>query len=288
MNGTDQNLLSRIKVAAFDLDGTIMFGGHEPTERVRLALRRLSEHGVVVCAATGRDIAQISDSLRACFDYIVSANGAIVHKVTEEGLETLNIHTLNRREVPRILRLIERKGGGAAVFCFGHQIFSKRSWACLAYCFSEDKRKRLKPDEYSNEYLHVRFWNSVNWKEHPAGKLQALFPNPAHFDECVAKLRRSGKYEVLRMADNYLELTPAGITKSHGLNELCTRLCCTPDELIAFGDSVNDLDMLSHAGVSVAMGNAEETVKKVATLTIPPVGEDGVAVFIENLLEEKQ
>lgn len=58
--------------------------------------------------------------------------------------------------------------------------------------------------------------------------------------------------------------------------------------LIAFGDSVNDIDMLCHAGISVAMGNAEEAVKQAATLTIPSVEEEGVAVFIENLLEEKQ
>lgn len=229
MNDTEKDLLSRIKIAAFDLDGTIMFGGNEPTERVRSAMRHLSERGVVVCAATGRDIAQISDSLRTCFDYIISANGAIVHKVSEEGLEILNIHTLDRKEMPRILRLIERKGGGAAVFCFGHQIFSKRSWDRLDYCFSEGKRKRLKPDEYSNEYLHVRCWCSVNWKEHPSGKLQALFPNSVHFNDCVTKLRRSGKYEVLRMSDNYLELTSRGITKSNGLAELCRRLCCTLD-----------------------------------------------------------
>jgi hydroxymethylpyrimidine pyrophosphatase-like HAD family hydrolase len=62
----------------------------------------------------------------------------------------------------------------------------------------------------------------------------------------------------------------------------------SPRNLIAFGDSYNDIDMLRLAGKGVAMGNAEEKVKQAADYVTLTNEEDGVAVFLEEMISRHQ
>jgi len=82
----------------------------------------------------------------------------------------------------------------------------------------------------------------------------------------------------------YFEIYPVQATKANGLRFLCQHFSITPEQVVAVGDHVNDLDMIEFAGLGVAMGNAQDEVKKVADLTIGHHDEDGLAVFIRSLL----
>ena len=70
---------------------------------------------------------------------------------------------------------------------------------------------------------------------------------------------------------------PFGVTKGSMLPLLLDKLGVNRDELIAFGDNYNDMTMIGYAGFGVAMGNAEEDVKKIANYVCESNDEDGVA-----------
>lgn len=82
----------------------------------------------------------------------------------------------------------------------------------------------------------------------------------------------------------YLEVLPHGVSKGEGLKRLCNILGIDRKSVVAIGDNMNDLSMINFAGLGVAVGNAEEAVKKAAGLIVPTNNEDGVAYLLEKIV----
>ena len=87
----------------------------------------------------------------------------------------------------------------------------------------------------------------------------------------------------LLMDNDDLEITIAGISKASAISELCLKLGKTQENVAAFGDSGNDLEMLRAAGFAVVMGNGEDCVKPLADYLAPSVYEDGAVKAIAEL-----
>ena len=102
--------------------------------------------------------------------------------------------------------------------------------------------------------------------------------------EAEAKALLGERIDAFRSSDFFLELVPKGIDKGATLGRLLELLGLTPEALIAMGDNYNDLGMLRLAGTSVAMGNAPEDIKAVASYVTRTNNEDGVAYALEELV----
>ncbi len=85
-----------------------------------------------------------------------------------------------------------------------------------------------------------------------------------------------------RIKDTILEITPLNISKANAAAFLCERFGISRQQVIAFGDSANDLDILSWAGKGVAMGNATDKVKQAASEVTLSNNEDGIAVALNK------
>jgi hypothetical protein len=72
------------------------------------------------------------------------------------------------------------------------------------------------------------------------------------------------------------EVTMTGVNKASGMRILGDYLHCPREDMIAFGDGPNDIDMLEYAGTGIAMGNAGENVKAVADMVTDRIDEDGI------------
>ena len=82
----------------------------------------------------------------------------------------------------------------------------------------------------------------------------------------------------------YLEVTATGVDKASTLAMLADRLGVAHADVVTFGDSHNDIEMLRWAGTGVAMGNAHPDVAAASDLQVPSNADDGVAVWIEAAL----
>jgi HAD superfamily hydrolase (TIGR01484 family) len=80
-----------------------------------------------------------------------------------------------------------------------------------------------------------------------------------------------------------IEVVGPDTSKAAALEFLCARLGITPQQVIAFGDTGNDEEMLEFAGMGVAMGNATADARAVATRIAPSNDDDGIAVVLEEL-----
>ena len=87
------------------------------------------------------------------------------------------------------------------------------------------------------------------------------------------------------MGQTELEITARGTTKGTGARLLLDLLGVDAERSVAFGDGGNDLPLADAVGRFVAMGNAEESVRQAAAEVCAPVNEDGVAQWIECMLE---
>ncbi|MDN6530324.1 MAG: HAD family hydrolase, partial [Brevibacterium sp.] len=82
-----------------------------------------------------------------------------------------------------------------------------------------------------------------------------------------------------------VELAPMGVTKAKTLESLCEHLGVARDQVMAFGDMPNDIEMLTWAGHGVAMGNALDSVKGIAAAVTETVDDDGVARYLNAVLD---
>lgn len=83
----------------------------------------------------------------------------------------------------------------------------------------------------------------------------------------------------------FLEVMPKGINKGIGVERICEDMGISTTEVIAFGDSFNDIPMIETAGMGVAMGNAEEALKSAADMVTDDCDSDGIATALKLLIK---
>ncbi len=269
-----------IRIAAFDLDGTVLQGSLI-SDRVVKALGKLSDNGVAVMVSTARDISQIPRDVLSCFRYRVTSNGA---SVTDSDGNILEDHPMDGRTAIRALSIIRRCHGTSCVYLNGFVVatplFLIRLLRRTNY-LSKAHRKATR--EVRKNRIVLRMRGHVGKGGLRVYRIQTFFKNQADALNAAQLLKETGLFNPIVLEDSSMETTLSGITKAHGLLELCSVLGCTADGIIAFGDSANDLEMLRTAGYSVGMGNAEQCVKMEADYITDPVSEDGVATAIDKL-----
>ena len=269
-----------IRIAAFDLDGTVL-DGSLMSENVEKALRRLSDSGVAVTVSTGRDISQIPQAVLSCFSYRVTTNGT---SVTDSSGTVLEDHPIDTGTAIRAIGIIRKCHGTCCVYLNGFVVatplFVIRLLKRTEY-LAKNHRKATR--DVRNNLIVPSLECYLRRKGHKVYKIQTFFSNQNDALQAARLVGESCNLNPIVMEDSSMETTNAGITKAHGLLELCTVLGCKAENIMAFGDSANDLEMFRTAGFSVGMGNSEQCVKAEADYITNPVSEDGVANAINRL-----
>jgi len=266
----------KIKAIAFDLDDTLLRNDRSISDFTVETLRRAADRGIHVIPASGRTAMSMRAAVEriGCASCFISCNGAQVrradHSLWMEKLLTVDF----AREV--------------ADFAAGH--------ACYAQCYDEEKFYYSMHGPYADEYAA----NSSLPGEY-VGDLRAFITRPTPkilmMDSpgriaCLlqkAQALWAGRASVTCSKPYFLEVNPLGATKGEALAWCGRQLGFDLSEVVAFGDSLNDMSMLSAAGFGVAMDNARPEVKALVSLRCPDNQHDGVAHYLlSNVLTEEQ
>jgi 5-amino-6-(5-phospho-D-ribitylamino)uracil phosphatase len=155
----------------------------------------------------------------------------------------------------------------------------------------ELRRLALEYDVWYWSYAVEGIFNRENWPEEEAAvdgmgwlKFGYYSENPDKLPAIRQLVESQGLYAVTNSHPCNLELNPAGISKASGLREVCALMGLEMSQVIAVGDSVNDLTMIREAGLGVAMGNAQDQVKAEADAVTAANTEDGVACVIRKYI----
>lgn len=263
------------KMIVLDLDDTLLQNDQTISPKTKQALMNAQEAGVKVVLASGRPtygMLHIAEELQLkdYGSFILSYNGAKI--INCENNEEIFSSTLTP-EVVHSLYEISRQEGVLIHTYVGNQIVTEYA----------NKFTDIEGALTGMEIVEVQsFVHSVS---EPVVKVLML-AEPDHLAIVENKLQKQlvGQLSVMRSKPFFLEFTEADVTKGTSLNLLIQSLGIMSDEVIAIGDSYNDLAMIEFAGLGVAMGNAPDDIKSKADYVTDTNMNDGVAKVVEEFI----
>ncbi len=271
-----------IRLIALDLDGTTLTPENTLTERTKQALSKAASFGAEIVPVTGRcfkslpqELLEIDDG--QCIRYAVTSNGAQIRDIkTGETIYENYIAPSSTEEMKKILDklevMIEVYVKGSAYIEMAY--YKKVAKGEVTY---RDRNYVL------NTRLPVRGVRQL--LEVHKGKVEkvAVYFDPGLSHEMLKQTMRQMEHvSITSSGPNNVEMMAENCSKAGTLQVLCRRLGLPMEEVMAAGDSQNDLEMLRAAGLSVAMGNAEENVKAMADWVTDRNDQDGLAKAIEK------
>lgn len=267
----------KYKLLVLDVDGTLLNDAKEISKRTLAALLKIQQMGVRIVLASGRPtygLLPLAKSLELgnYGGFILSYNGCQI--INAQNGEIL----FERRINPEMLPYLEKKArkNGFAIFTYHDDTLITDS-PDNEYIKNEallNNLKIIREDEFSTaiDFAPCKCM-LVSDKE------KALIGLEQHWEK-----RLAGTLDAFRSEPYFLEVVPCGVNKANTLGALLEHLGVTREEVIAVGDGVCDVTMLQLAGMGVAMGHSQDSVKVCADYVTASNEEDGVALAVEKLI----
>ena len=272
------------RIAAFDVDGTLVCYGEQIRPAVQESLIALRKSGIITVVATGRDELQMPPDLMKCFSYAVTANGGCVSEPATGKLITG--HPFSKELLLETMKTLKGMTGECILFRRGSmpgapfalkELFKKYPPGTKSIIPPKTGPLPGRPAPVPS--IRVLAWYSP----FPVYKIKCYFRDSSRLQEAYERMQADKRLTVLLMDGDNLEITLGGISKALAIGELCSAIGMTQENVVAFGDSGNDEEMLQSAGYAVVMGNGEECVKPYADYLAPSVYDDGAAKAIATL-----
>lgn len=287
-----------IRVIASDLDGTLLNEQHLLSERTIRAVKKTQEAGIRFIVATGRNFKQaihaMGESGILC-DYIVNS-GAEIRNSKHEILQSGSMNIQDCKAVYDILKkydLMYLFVSENTDYCIGSTKDREQELIQHILTFeqgmteAEARETSLFKSMLSKTEVVSSFEELVDSGK-SITKIFAASDDLAMLKEIEMQLRENSNLAVASSFANNLEVTDINAQKGIVLKNYIESLGYTMNEVMVFGDSMNDYSMLSmDFGATVAMENGADEVKEVAKYITKANTEDGVAYVIEELLKRR-
>ncbi|MEU3445791.1 Cof-type HAD-IIB family hydrolase [Streptomyces thermolilacinus] len=267
----------RPRLIATDLDGTLLRDDKSVSDRTVAALAAAEEAGIEVFFVTGRParwMDVVSEHVHG-HGLAICSNGAAVVDL-HAGRKLVEVRELERRTAYDVVQTLRREAPGTAFAMeFADGIRHEPDYPPLHL----DAAVAVGPAE---KLLH----EDVPGTGTPLLKLLALHREltPDGF-LALARTAAGHRANITRSSPTaLLEVSGLGVSKASTLALCCAERGISADEVVAFGDMPNDIEMLTWAGTSYAMGNAHPDVVAAASGRTVANEEDGVAAVIEEIL----
>lgn len=253
-----------IKAIFFDIDGTLVsFHTHRISPNLLDSLRRAQSNGIKLFISTGRQREAAEKAVGLFpFDGYITVNGQFCFA----GDQVLRDNPIPPENAAQLVDLLERTGS-PCVFLEGQR----------SYAVNPDARLELFPSQLDipippsiplREILEHKFYQAVAFytREEQRAAGESFFPG----------------LSVMRWHPAFVDVVAPGGGKDLGMDAILDHFGIDLSETMAFGDGENDLPMLRHAHIGVAMGNADPAVKEQADYVTGSVDEDGIASALEH------
>lgn len=249
------------KAVFFDIDGTLWRRGLPVPDSAVSAIRKLREEGHFVFLNSGRSKAHIYNKrlLEIGWDGIISGLGTHVMY----GDKVLYSILLSQTEWNRIIDLSADCGVRMIIEGENNLYFDDED-------YQDDPYGQKLMRELGSIRKHIKGQN----EDFIAGKFSVDIDEDADRERWFDGLKE--RYRFIRHSDKIFEVVPLGHDKATGMAIAADYLGIDRSDTIAFGDSINDKDMLQNAGVGIALGNSIEKIKEIADLVTDNVEDDGV------------
>ncbi len=237
------------------------------------------ESGIEVVWASARARHSIDELARSCgfTGMAIGANGAVVLDLADGSPVIASTTSIHASAVEAAMSRVRELVPGVVFATVGPTRFvAEDGYAAL--CAFADHHRHPHEMEVSPTVLAVE----------PTVKIVARHPEVSSLELFrIAVREQVGGVELTHSGAPYIEMSAAGVSKASALATLCEKLGVGRNSVAAVGDAFNDLPMLEWAGVSLTTANAMPEVKAIADRILDSNDDDGVAVYLEELVHER-
>lgn len=254
----------KIKAAFFDIDGTLLsFTTHRVSPGTVRAFDRLHRAGVRTFLSTGRPDVLIPQ-MPVTFEAKITMNGGLVFKPEEVLLS----NPILDNELQAWLDIAKDKKLCTMVFTNNNMFLAQ-------------------PNE-----IGLKLRNQLEFEMPPVVDIdrmrsetvyQIIAIMPGEMDGSVAEMLPHCRLP--RWHPYFTDIVAHDNSKARGMEVICQHYGIHQNETLAFGDGANDIEMLEWAGVGVAMGNADDKVKKHANFVTTDVDNEGIEKAVNEILK---
>ena len=269
-----------IKAIFIDIDGTLRDSERNLSLRTINAVKRITDKGILVILCSGRPRKYTEKISRECFasKYIITSSGGMIYDY--EDNKVLYVNEMDKEALielykianPEDVRYIMNVGEGRVVNKVKHA----------------DQEIKLKGDikdfVYNNPVVQCTIADS------DFDKIKNLIPKIENVKNVEIKNRHKSLLDD-KYKDNktvFCDIANINSNKGNAVGKLLEILNIAKDDTIAIGDDINDLPMFEYVGYKVAVDNAIDVVKEKADEITLSNDEDGVAIYLEKLLDESK
>lgn len=253
------------KLIFFDIDGTLLTDEKKILDSTKEAVKKLKENGHEVAIATGRNALmaqEIIDELEM-ENYVVCNGAAAIY----QG-EQIFLNPLDSKEFERLLRVADAQG---------HPI---------VYETARDlKRRHEEVDWRLKEGIEAVGFH-VPDEEHFFYQHNELTQALLFYEEKDKSYYEEGQFphfRFVRWHDTGVDVLPQNGSKAATILNISEKIGYKTEDIVVFGDGLNDYEMISDAGIGVAMGNALDIVKEEADLVTKTNNEHGIYLALGEL-----
>jgi Cof subfamily protein (haloacid dehalogenase superfamily) len=286
------------KLAAIDLDGTMLNQYGVVTEDTKEAIKDAQKRGTEVIIASGRPI----DSIKAIAkeieskNYFISGNGAILYDIKNN--EILYENTLKKSKILDIIKICEENSIFYNIYTEKEIIAKSLNYNVLYY-----NKENLNKDEENKTHINIveDIYDYISNREEKVIKITICDNNQAIFNSIMRKLKEIEEIEVLEVSHMsrktirqgteditieyfYTEISAKNVDKWNAIEILAEKMGIKREEIIAIGDNINDKKMLENAGLGIAMENSSPEVTQIANYVTANNNEDGVAKALKTVI----
>lgn len=250
------------KAIFFDIDGTLVsFQTHNIPKVTFDALHQLRKNGIKLFVATGRGKDGLDVLEGFPFDGYITLNGQYCY--TNE--EIIYENTIQKEDLQSLLLYLE-----------------EHPFPCG---FTEEHTKYFNMRDERVDEIHRITHND----DHPAGDYQRVIDHKVY--QCMCFVNEEEEKELLKVMPHcisarwhplFCDISPMGGTKQNGIDKFLEYYHIDLSETMAFGDGGNDIAMLNHVAIAVAMGNANEAVQSIANYITEDVENNGVVAALKH------
>lgn len=264
------------KIIFFDIDGTLLsFRTHQVPQSTIEAVRKARRMGIKIWIATGRPLSFVSNLGELEYDGLLCVNGGHCRLQTnEQKAEEATIIYTKPIDPADIERMVDeqRRNGLAIVYAGTNDAFLAApngvpESVTQIFTLLDIKMPRLAEPE---EALGMDIL-----------ELNAFYEEPDR-ERIMGDILKS--CNETRWHPVFADCIPKGTNKATGIDQVIRHYGFDISETMAFGDGENDIEMLQHAGIGVAMGNASDAVKAAADIVTDSVDDNGVANILNRFV----
>ena len=266
------------KLLVVDIDGTLVNKHGKISAADREALTKVRDLGIPVSLSTGRGLRA---SLRIIEQlspdgYHISFDGALVSRPNRG--EEVYVQPINKATVRRMVEVAHQHNIDLELFTVTHYFVERETWSTDAHRQFFDVQSTIVDFTKLWERERILKGGLVTTTPREVTKVRNFCRQLAH------SLHFSWARTPAFPGVDFINILAPGVSKGKALEVLASHLRIPLAEVIAVGDGVNDMSLLTSAGLAIAMGNAPDEVKSIANYVTLDVDHSGLAAAIKQFL----